>query len=100
MLDELADFYAEGTDWTLELARRRGAGDDAAAVVDAAFGRYAREASNYAGGMAREKHQRPVAAAPGRQSPSSPLFSAARVITIWSGSTVTVIGRWPAQCSA
>ena len=59
VLDELADFYAEGTDWTLELARRRGAGDDAAAVVDAAFGRYAREASNYAGGMAREKHQRP-----------------------------------------
>ena len=59
VLDELADFYAEGTDWALELARRRRAGSDAATVVDAAFGRYAREASNYAGGVAREKHQRP-----------------------------------------
>jgi hypothetical protein len=59
VLDELADFYAEGTDWALELARRRRAGTDAATVVDAAFGRYAREASNYAGGVAREKHERP-----------------------------------------
>jgi hypothetical protein len=59
VLDELADFYGAGTDWTLDLARRRGAGSDAAAVVDAAFGRYAREASNSAGGVAREKHERP-----------------------------------------
>jgi hypothetical protein len=59
VLDELADLYGEGTDWATELADRRGAGTDAAAVVDAAFARYAREASNFAGGRARERHERP-----------------------------------------
>jgi hypothetical protein len=59
VLDELAELYAEGTDWATELAARHAAGTDAAAVVDAAFARYAREASNYAGGRAREKHERP-----------------------------------------
>jgi hypothetical protein len=59
VLDELADLYAEGTDWATELADRSGAGTDSAAVVDAAFARYAREASNYAGGVAREKHAKP-----------------------------------------
>jgi hypothetical protein len=59
VLDELADLYGEGTDWATELAARQAAGTDAAAVVDAAFARYAREASNYAGGRAREKHARP-----------------------------------------
>jgi hypothetical protein len=59
VLDELADFYAAGTDWATALADRHGAGVDSAAVVDAAFGRYAREASNYAGGRAREKHEKP-----------------------------------------
>jgi len=59
VLDELAELYAEGTDWATELATRHAAGTDAAAVVDAAFARYAREASNYAGGRAREKHERP-----------------------------------------
>jgi hypothetical protein len=59
VLDELADLYAETTDWATELASRRGAGTDSATVVDAAFARYAREASNYAGGVAREKHARP-----------------------------------------
>jgi hypothetical protein len=59
VLDELADLYGEGTDWATELADRRAAGTDAAIVVDAAFARYAREASNYAGGRARERHQRP-----------------------------------------
>jgi hypothetical protein len=59
VLDELAGFYAEGTDWALELARRHAAGGDAATVVDAAFNRYARESSNYAGGVARERHERP-----------------------------------------
>jgi hypothetical protein len=58
-LDELAELYAEGTDWATEVAARHAAGTDAAAVVDAAFARYAREASNYAGGRAREKHERP-----------------------------------------
>jgi hypothetical protein len=59
VLDELADLYGEGTDWATELAVRRGAGTDAATVVDAAFARYAREASNFAGGRPREKHERP-----------------------------------------
>ncbi len=59
VLDELADLYAGGTDWAMDLARRHAAGTDAASVVDAAFNRYAREASNYAGGVARERHDRP-----------------------------------------
>jgi hypothetical protein len=59
LLEELADFYHHGTDWATELAGRHAAGTDAAAVVDAAFARYAREASNFAGGRARESHARP-----------------------------------------
>ena len=59
VVDELADLYGRDTDWALELARRRGAGTDAAAVVDAAFARYVREAKDYAGGRPREKHQKP-----------------------------------------
>jgi hypothetical protein len=59
ILDELADLYGEGTDWATELADRHGAGTDAAFVVDAAYARYAREASNYAGGRARERHGKP-----------------------------------------
>jgi hypothetical protein len=59
VLDELADLYGEGTDWATELADRHGAGTDAVVVVDAAYARYAREASNYAGGRARERHERP-----------------------------------------
>ena len=49
VLDELADLYARGTDWAADLADRR-RGRRGAAVVDAAFARYAREASDYAGG--------------------------------------------------
>jgi hypothetical protein len=59
VLDELADLYGEGTDWATELADRQGASTDAATVADAAFARYAREASNFAGGRPRERHQRP-----------------------------------------
>lgn len=59
LLEELADFYDSGTDWATALAGRHAAGTDAAAVVDAAFARYAREASNFAGGRARESHGRP-----------------------------------------
>jgi hypothetical protein len=59
VLDELADLYGEGTDWATELADRRGAGTDTVTVADAAFARYAREASNFAGGRARERHERP-----------------------------------------
>jgi hypothetical protein len=59
LLEELAGLYERGTDWATELAARNAAGTDAAAVVDAAFGRYAREASNFAGGLPRESHARP-----------------------------------------
>ena len=47
---ELAELYASGTDWASDLARSRSAGSDAAFVVDAAFNRYARGATDYAGG--------------------------------------------------
>lgn len=47
---ELAELYAQGTDWAEEVAARRWAGMDAVMVVDAAFARYAREAADYAGG--------------------------------------------------
>jgi hypothetical protein len=59
VVQELADFYASGTDWAAEVAARHAAGLDTAHVVDAAFARYARQASNYAGGITRETHERP-----------------------------------------
>jgi hypothetical protein len=59
IVDELADLYGEDTDWALAVARREGAGSDAASVVDAAFGRYVREAKDYAGGRPRETHEKP-----------------------------------------
>jgi hypothetical protein len=49
-VDELASFYAEDTDWAHDLAVSAGAGGDASWVVDAAFSRYAQEASNFSGG--------------------------------------------------
>ena len=52
--DELADLYDAGTDWTLDLAASVAPGApfawDARIVADAAFGRYVREATDYAGG--------------------------------------------------
>ena len=59
VLHELAELYALGTDWATGLADRHAAGTDAVAVADAAFARYARESSNFAGGRARETHERP-----------------------------------------
>jgi hypothetical protein len=53
-LAELADLYGSGTDWANDIADRRFAGTDTSHVVDAAFGRYARFASDYAGGRRRE----------------------------------------------
>jgi hypothetical protein len=46
-VEELADFYGQGTSWADEIV-----GIDSW-IVDAAFGRYVREAKNFAGGMAR-----------------------------------------------
>jgi hypothetical protein len=59
LIGELAALYAEGTDWAADLAQGYAAGTDAAAIVDAAFSRYARESSDFAGGRPRETHQRP-----------------------------------------
>jgi hypothetical protein len=43
-LAELAELFASGTDWASE---RAGAGSESVWVVSAAFGRYARQASDY-----------------------------------------------------
>jgi len=59
VVDELTDLYGDDTDWALEIARRNRAGTDAASVVDAAFYRYVREASDFAGGQPRETHEKP-----------------------------------------
>ena len=51
---ELADLYAQGTSWCLQVAMRVAPEDpwawEAGVVVDAAFGRYLREAADFAGG--------------------------------------------------
>lgn len=57
-VEELAALYAADVDWGFDLATRAGAGGDAAWVVDAAFGRYAREATNFAGGRRRHDAER------------------------------------------
>ena len=57
VVGELADFYARDTDWAHAIAMSAGAGGDASWVVDAAFSRYAQEASNYSGGRARQRAQ-------------------------------------------
>lgn len=49
-VEELAALYAEGVDWAADLAAASGAGVNASAAVDAAFARYARGATNFAGG--------------------------------------------------
>lgn len=54
-LAELVALYADGTDALEQVAGRARAGNDAAAVVDAAFGQYAREAADYAGGRMRQR---------------------------------------------
>ncbi len=56
--EELARLHAVDVDWGFDLAARMGAGSDAAWVVEAAFGRYAREATNFAGGRRRHESER------------------------------------------
>ncbi|HWX45463.1 MAG TPA: hypothetical protein VNY52_09095 [Solirubrobacteraceae bacterium] len=52
--EELTQQYSRGTSWCLQLAMATAPDDpwawDSAVVVDAAFGRYLREAVDYAGG--------------------------------------------------
>ena len=49
-IGELAELYAGGTEWAEDIAQSRFMGSDAVTAVDVAFARYAREASDYAGG--------------------------------------------------
>ena len=53
-VDELVDLYEQGTDWTFDVAVSTAPEDpyawDVRTVADAAFGRYLRSASDYAGG--------------------------------------------------
>ena len=58
-IGELAGFYATDVDWAADLAQRAGAGTDSSWVVDAAFNRYARGATNYGGGRPRDLPGRP-----------------------------------------
>jgi hypothetical protein len=52
--DELAELYGHGTSWCLQLAMDTAPEDpwawDSCIVIDAAFARYLREATDYAGG--------------------------------------------------
>jgi hypothetical protein len=57
-VSELANFYAEGTDWAADIAERRFSGTDVSSVVDAAFNRYVREAADYGGGRVRQLPER------------------------------------------
>jgi hypothetical protein len=58
-VSELAGFYATDVDWATDLAQRSGAGTDSSWVVDAAFHRYARAATDYGGGRPRDLPGRP-----------------------------------------
>ena len=53
-VDELVDLYEQGTDWTIDVAVSTAPDDpyawDVRTVADAAFGRYLRSATDYAGG--------------------------------------------------
>ena len=53
-LEELGDLYGADVDWASQVAQSARAGTDSQHVVDAAFSRYAREATNYGGGKRRE----------------------------------------------
>ena len=57
-VEELATLYGEGVDWAWDLAQEASAGADSAWVIDAAFSRYASEASDYAGGRPRARYER------------------------------------------
>jgi hypothetical protein len=52
--EELVELYGQGSAWCLQVAMRAAPEDawawEAGVVVDAAFGRYLREAADYAGG--------------------------------------------------
>lgn len=59
--DELTALYSAGTDWCLDLAIETAPDDprawDAQTLGDAAFARYVREATDFAGGRRREPEE-------------------------------------------
>jgi hypothetical protein len=56
-LDELAGLYGEGTDWAADMVLMRFSGTDSTAAVNAGFLRFARGASDYAGGRRRVEEE-------------------------------------------
>jgi hypothetical protein len=62
MASELVTLYEQGTDWCLELAMAAAPSNpeawDGLTVADAAFGRYLREATDYAGGRIVQPYER------------------------------------------
>ena len=48
-MSELVELYGSGTDWA-DACAQRAAGANTTTAVDAAFHRYARQATDYAGG--------------------------------------------------
>lgn len=58
---ELAELYGKGTTWCMQLAMRIAPEDpwawDSSVAVDAAFGRYLREAADFAGGRLTANEQ-------------------------------------------
>ena len=103
LIGELADLLRRGDGLGLRPAQRHTLGTDVSYVVDAAFARYAREASDYGGGRARESHGRPeTRLAPATSSSSSD--GGAVLARAGDHDPLRLDhdrhGRWPAQCSA
>ncbi len=93
--EELVDLYEARHRWCLQVAMKAAPEDpwawEAGIVVDAAFGRYLREAADYRGRRPQSEVDDSLVVA--RRQPM-------RRITIRSSSTSTSTGRCPAQCSA
>ena len=49
-IGELVELYGADTDWASEVVQRHASGTDSSWAIDAAFARYARQASDFAGG--------------------------------------------------
>jgi hypothetical protein len=58
-LGELADLYGDGTDWVRDEVQRRFDDVQTTTAVDAGFLRYARSATDYAGGRRRVLEEEP-----------------------------------------
>lgn len=52
-ISELVELYGGDTDWAAEIVGRHASGTDSSWAIDAAFARYARQASDFAGGRMR-----------------------------------------------